>query len=48
MHTTITGEGRYRTISIGSPFSKASPPTLATAACNLLQNPVKVLQILSA
>jgi len=48
MHTTITGEGRYRKITIGSPFSKVSPPTLATAACNLLQNPVKVLQILSA
>ncbi|WP_020569773.1 DEAD/DEAH box helicase [Neolewinella persica] len=48
MHTTVNGEGRYRTITVGDPFTSASPPTLATTACNLLQNPVKVLQILSA
>ncbi|SEQ58242.1 DEAD/DEAH box helicase [Neolewinella agarilytica] len=48
MHTDINGHGRYRTINVGSPFSKASPPTLAIAACNLLKDPVKALKIIDA
>jgi hypothetical protein len=48
MHTTINGEGRYRTITIGIPFSKASPPTLAAVATSLLKAPIKVLKILDA
>jgi hypothetical protein len=48
MHTAITGHGRYRTITIGAPFSKASPPTLAAAATSLLKTPIKVLKILDA
>ncbi|MEL7160503.1 MAG: hypothetical protein AAFN92_07080, partial [Bacteroidota bacterium] len=47
MHTTVTGHGRYRTITIGTPFTSASPPTLAAVANNLLKDPIKVLQLLS-
>jgi hypothetical protein len=48
LHTTVNGHGRYRTITIGAPFTEASPPTLAAAATSLLKDPVKVLQILNA
>jgi hypothetical protein len=48
MHTAVNGEGRYRTITIGIPFSKASPPTLAAVATSLLKAPIKVLKILDA
>ncbi|MEO0733124.1 MAG: DEAD/DEAH box helicase family protein, partial [Bacteroidota bacterium] len=48
MHTTVTGHGRYRTITIGAPFSKTNPPSLAALATKLIQNPVAVLPLLSS